>query len=50
MYGCAKGCTWQEMAAVCGLAVLATAIFAGWAVWMVRKYKKLEKHSEDGEA
>ena len=43
IYGCAN-CTWQEMAAVCGLAVLAAAVFFGGLCWMARK---AEKQDED---
>ncbi|MGB7533016.1 MAG: hypothetical protein WA977_08615 [Halobacteriota archaeon] len=49
VYGCAN-CTWQELAAVCGLAVLAFAVWWCGLNWMARKYEKLEKRNEDGEA
>jgi len=46
-YGCGAGCTWQELAAVCGLAVLAAAVWLNGLCWMARRYEKLEKHDED---
>ena len=44
-FGCANGCTWQETAAVCGLAVLASAVFLAWLCWIA--HKEAEKHNED---
>ena len=46
IYGCAN-CMWPELAIVCGLAVLAAAVWWAGLHWMARKY---EKHDEDGEA
>jgi hypothetical protein len=49
IYGCAN-CTWQELAAICTLAVLAFAVWWCGLHWMARREKtrmELEKHDED---
>jgi predicted negative regulator of RcsB-dependent stress response len=42
MSGCAGGCTWKEVSAVCAFAVLAEIIWLGWVWWMAKHNTELE--------